>query len=262
MRYRLRHSRFAFVASASAAIALSAVAHSQPLLLTDFESPNYTPGNLIGQKGWTGSFASGSTPATISTDRAVSGTQSVKIDANQLLGSSAIFWTSTPSALPPPNRRLLVSANVWAQSDALTRSDIWGFAVFDAQGGAIAAAGLDFAGRPKVTDTTGTFTLASGLSFAGDQWHSLTMLLDFDARTFSLSVDGNTMATSRPFISSAGNSLGDADLFVGGPLFDVAYYDDLSVIAVPVPAPGATSVLAITGALAVRRRRSLTVRYP
>ncbi len=245
-------------------ILLAPMAHGQVLLSTGFEQPSYTPGNIVGQQGWTAQVATLSPsdqPATISSAQARTGTQSLRIDASVVLSSQSFFWTPTPSPLPPPNRQLLISASILLGTDVSTRSDLWGLSAFDSSGRAFAAVGLDFLGRAKVTDAAGAFSLVSSVAYPGGQWHALTMALDFDARTYRVSIDGNTIAVARPFNAAATGTFSDADVLLSGPLFDVAYFDDLSIVAIPVPAPGTLPALALAGAIAARRRRA-TARCP
>ena len=94
----------------------------------------------------------------------------------------------------------------------------------------------------------GAASLATGITVSRDKWFNFKLVMDYANDTYYGLIDGVPTPTTN---LGSQTDFSDADLRVGGPLFDTAYFDDFSVTAVPEPA---ALVLMALGAFVLRRR--------
>ncbi len=264
-----------------AALALAAAASADVDFSTGFDAPDYTAGSpVVGQAGWvagTGSALEG----VVSTDRSLSGGQSLRIDsldANRY--SSGVGFASGP---PAQNRYLTAYADIFVESAEPGRYFGIGFGinpnpnvVTPREGNARIVIALDGQGLRGGTglfesynsETGGLFQARAASDFVG-RWINVRIVADRSrttdnvAFTFSgLGTSGGTSTTT--FVRSQDFGTGSfghgqvVSSIVGNSKGDdgVAYIDNLrfNAGAAPVPEPASLAALGL-GALAVVRRR-------
>jgi hypothetical protein len=241
----------------AAALAVFAVGAQAQVYSTSFEAPTFSVGDLEGQDGWTTTNTAQPT-WTVSTDRAKTGTQSVKwSDAGVTTGTSSFAWRDVSSFATNPVPALNASFSVFIEQNSAA-SRRFGFDVFYDTG--------DWT-RLVIDKNTGVFantnigssTLSQvgtlGTAAAG-RWVDISVSIDFVTRAVSAKVDGINIAM--PSLSAATTEATDIDLFRGlnNPVTGdtgLAYFDDVTYQAVPEPA---TMALLALGAVVANRRRN------
>lgn len=227
-----------------AALALAIVPSSfaQMVFQTSFEvGEGYNVGNLSGQQGWTGGAG-----ATVSTENARTGSQSVRV------GTTGWWWNefNYDTAGGPPLVHIGWSMFVPTVSDGrLFGIDIYTPAVVRLAAVRVINTGevqfVHFPGNVSTLVNTGFFVTRG-------QWNDYQIQMDWNTFQFTASVNGTPVGVTGDFRNDAGTVIGDADIQSALGTSDVAYFDDYYVEAVPEPASLAALGL---GALALLRRR-------
>jgi len=231
-----------------AAVAAVGAAQAQILSQTSFETAEgYAPGALLGQQGWDSELPA-NTNYTVSRLRPHTGNYSTHIDTDPLSGTNWI-WQSlnkTPGVDVAP----IIKASVWVNigapfqsTSSLTSS--FGFGAYDFTGALVAS--LRIRSNGTVQTSTGT-TVTTSATILRDTWYKLDMSMDYTTKMASFAVDGASFGSA----SFTPSTLGDVDLMATASGFDVGYYDDYKVEAVPEPA---TLTAMGLGLLALARRR-------
>ena len=217
---------------------------------TGFEAPDFSLGELPGQDGWltTASIYS-SQGVNVSTARAASGTQSVEIDSTYFPAGDW-FWKPLNYQVTPANQIIQISVDMYLASTALN-SGGWGIDCYDDTGARVGQFYVDPHGLAYISDGPNSQPAA----LAGrDAWTHFVFTLDYGQRLMTLGVNGNAPIGSLALNSAADSTLADADfrLFQAGT--DTAYFDNLSIVAVPGTGVGSVGVGAAI-LLGARRRR-------
>ena len=232
-----------------ALIAVAGSAQAQILAQSGFEaSEGYALGNIVGQNGWL--TDGGGTAGTVSTDRAYTGTRSLKVDTAPLL-SAWYFPLVSYDGNTAANKTVRFN---WAmyitQGSNSTR---WGMDIYDTAVARITSLDAVLTGGSYVMNYwNGTAYVASSTTIATNAWNTFQIDVNFATSTATFYVNNTVLASG---ISVSGSKLlSDADLRVGGANFDLGYFDDYKVEAIPTP--GAIALLGLGGLVAGRRRRA------
>ena len=259
------------------AAALSASLHSasaQTLYSTGFENPPFANGStLLGQDGWSTAIPPFLNPnaAVITNSVAQSGLQSVRVRGVDLVGAPEV----SPYGAVGSYRRPLgydagagpssvqLQASVRLDGPTLGTGDFFAANI-------VARTGDGFAGELSLSsdgfiygyvgtgDDIPLFTTPVTLN----AWHTLGILVDFAANTYTFSVDGTSssaIAFDPAFVSDV---LVRESLVVyarpdaGGNVRSAftAYYDNVSATAVPEPATASLLTFGCASLLSFRRR--------
>ena len=265
---------------------ITAALHSAPaatLYSTGFESPTFANGSqLLGQDGWSLAIPPFLNPsaATITNSIAASGLQSVQVRGVDLVGAVEVSpYAAVGSYRRPLNFDSAAAGLPFVQIQSSVRLDgptLGGTPgdVADFFAANIAARiGDGFAGElslssdGKVYGFTGTgedVPLFTFNSVALNAWHTLGILIDFSANTYTFSVDGTS---SSAFAFDAGvvsDVLVRESLVVysrpdaGTSLRSnyTARFDNVSAVATPEPTSGLLLTLGSIALVGFRRRRS------
>lgn len=235
----------------AAALAAAAVSQAQVLAQTSFETAEgYTVGDLSGQQG----FIVDGDGYEVSADRAKTGSQSVKFDSEPQVGSN---WAWQDLGVTPGSGGVapVVKSSVWVfiappATSTNTATSSFGLDAYDFSVSRVATMRIRSDGTLATAVGTGSLTITN-IGIVRDQWYLLEMDLDYTTKTASFRVDG----VARGSGSFTNTTLGDVDLVANATGFDIGYYDDLQIEAVPEPATIAALGAGLV-ALARRRRRS------
>jgi hypothetical protein len=260
-----------------ASIILTAGLHSasaQVLYSTSFENPPFANGStLLGQDGWSLAIPPFLNPgaAIITNTVAASGLQSVRVRGADLVSAVEVDpYGAVGSYRRPLNYdagaglpTVFIQASVRLDGPTLGTGDFF-------TGNIAARTGDGFAGELSLSSDG----FAYGYSGTGDEtqlfttpvtlndWHTLGILVDFAANTYTFSVDG-TSSSAFPFEAGVVSDVLVRESLVvyarpdgGGNLRSdfTAYYDNVSATAI-VPEPAAASLLigGCVGLLTMRR---------
>lgn len=201
---------------------------------TGFEPPNFALGGINGQEGWTGD-------GIIENTVVRSGTQALEMS----LENGGVL----PLAILGLNAAAKPQVNL--QVDMRLEGD------FDARAGLILLMTGGF-GPQLIADGTGPVILdqnpTQGTLTTG-QWYTLGLSLDFQARTVAAYLDGSWVG-SAPLVPD-GDRI--TEVWLAGGIEESgqrAYFDNLSIVAVPEsPVMAAVVGLGLAGIALVRRRR-------
>jgi hypothetical protein len=231
---------------------------------TGFESPTYTVSPINGQDGWQ-VFNPGSSFDSVETGFVKSGTQAasvIPVGPNQ----SGIYHTDTLSGSP------LIDLNADLYIASSSSENSWQFAglgggLFPFIGGididpSTPGSDLIFG----ITNQGGSFPILG--SFSLNAWHNVDLLFNFTNQTYSVSLDGTTLASGLAFCNdngpcttpgtiTEGSFSSFFDVFAALNTNDLGAIDNLSLSSVAVPEPatyGFTGVALLAGAFLLRRR--------
>lgn len=240
----------------AAALAVLAVGAQAQVYSTSFEAPTFTVGDLQGQGGWDTTNV-GTPTWTVSTDRAKTGTQSVKWSDAGVTSASSFAWIDVSTFAPGAVPALSAAFSVFIEQNSAA-SRRFGFDIFynsTDRSRLIIDKNTGIFGNTAIASTAvsqlGTLSTAS----AG-RWVDFFVNINFGTRAVTATVDGINIAL--PSLSTSTTNATDIDLFRGlnSPLSGetgLAYFDDYRVAAVPEPT---TMALLALGAVVANRRRN------
>jgi hypothetical protein len=245
----------AFFATA-AILGFAGAPHAGVIYQTGFENPPFTPGPIAGQDGWS---EFGSAAVNVENAVAASGSQAVAVDGASTTSQSGPFKSSPTAA-----SKIVLSGDIKLTSSADQGS--WQFAAL--------GPGLSpFDGGIDIGATGDVFAITAGFptigSFSRDVFHSVRFVLNYNTQTYSVRLDGVTLASGLHFCGDNGPCAGaptgpfDTGLFdtFGGNNTDTGYLDNYSVTTfVPEPSTWAVMLLGlgVLGASLRGRRRRLS----
>ena len=226
-----------------------------PVYSTGFENPPFTLGPINGQGSWFVFSASGQTFDPVIENTVVrSGLQAVGVDGFVLAQTGPVF---APNLVAPA---LDMSADIFLGSS--TSESAWQFASIGMNGVGFAG-GIDIYNGTTIVAITGDITTVIG-TFTRDTWHHVDIGLNYSTQTFSVTLDGSTLASGLAFCGNNGSPCNGAavttmgwdifDSFGGGNDFGAM---DNFAISNPVPEPSSLALLAsgLVGGLAALRKK-------
>lgn len=245
---------------------------------TGFEPADYATGSLIGQNGWTRYDADAPLP-TVDVQGSIvrsltGGTQAVKFQttgagADPYADFTDIYTGATGISAATLAAEPLVTIQFDMMRGTLDNGVLptaaWGIDVYDADDSALAATivAYDDLLGPAVggSDAAGSFVFLGDGSARGN-WDTYTISLNYLTRKYAVALNGVQLGAELDFGATADNGIGDVDFLALTRGTDAAYFDNLIITTSPVPEPAmaGTMVLAIAGAVSVRRRTSRAAR--
>ncbi|MFZ4506565.1 MAG: PEP-CTERM sorting domain-containing protein [Fimbriimonas sp.] len=230
------------------AVCLSAMASAD--YDTSFENPT-SLGLLDGQDGWT---AFGNPDAVLVQGAEIaSGSQAVSFDAGLAGGST---WMAQFVDWNPAVSGTLVDISFAMRvQSGVTDAPIFGIDLYDSASNRLFAFGRAASGDVVLADETGSMAVTGAL--ADSAWHRYRVRLDFATTTCRTWFDGSLVGSTYHWNASALSDLSDVNLYLGddgGTATNVAYFDDVSIQAVPEPASSLALATATVAFLARRRR--------
>jgi hypothetical protein len=254
MMPRTSKSAIAFIALA-ASMLMAPEARAGILYQTGFEPPAFVAdAPLAGQGGFSAFGGINVGSAIVSTEFPRSGTQSVRIDGSSMEPFEEDFFAgfySTPihyNPLTAGTPLIDVRVDVALSPDPAVGS-VAGYQIADASGALVAQVVLISDGSQGFVSGDNAFDVVDGPDIAFGRYFTLGILLDYDSRNATFSLDGSTFGTL-PFGPDAGDTFGDATLFLAAvePFTSVAFFDNYSIAAVPEPG---SMMITATGGLAL-----------
>lgn len=224
--------------------ALVAVAQATVVYSTGFESPAFTIGNLDGQNGWDGHTYGNPSAAKVQTGVTHAGSQAVKIDSGPIYPSA---WYVKDVSFDPVAAGTPIVTVAWSMrlDTGSSNSSGWGVDVYGANGGSrVGYMQVDSTNHVKFNG------VATGATITRGTWYDFALVFDYATHTYQGFVNGSSVAPAAAM--PAYNGFGDADLTCWGAGYDVAYFDDYSIVATPEPA--SLGLLALGALTALRRR--------
>ena len=243
----------------------STAAFGGQIFSTGFEAPTYTIGAINGQNGWqlyNPAFSLDNVESTL----VDSGSQAAWIIPTSA-GQSGMYHTDTASGSP----LIDLNADLYIASSSTESS--WQFAglgsgLFPFIGGI----DLDTNGSGSATDTIYAISNVGGSfpavgSFSLNTWHDVDLLFNFGTQTYSVALDGTTLASGLAFCNdnahcttpgtiSEGTFLSFFDVIAGANANDLGAIDNLSLTSVaPEPASYVLTGIALLAVALLRRRR-------
>ena len=226
-----------------------------PIYSTGFENPPFTLGPINGQAGWFVFSASGQTSDPVIENTVVqSGMQAVGVDGFVSAQTGPVY---APNLVMPV---LDMSADIFLGSSSSETA--WQFASIGLNGLGFAG-GIDIFNGTDIVPITGNVSTVVG-TFTRDTWHHVDIVLNYSTQTFSVALDGSTLASGLAFCGNNSPPCNGAtvaemgwdifDTFGGGN--DFGAMDNFS-ISTPVPEPSSLALLAsgLVGGLAALRRK-------
>jgi hypothetical protein len=236
-------------------------AHAGIIYNTTFESPVFSTGPLLGQDGWQ---VYGPGDPSISTF-ADTGSQSVFVDGDETSQSGPFHVDVATGPIVDLSADLAIFT-------ASTQTE-WQFGGLGT--GSQFLGGIDVFPDDSIEAITAGFPVIGAFPRAGafDQtaWHSVDLLFNFTSQTYSIALDGVTLASSLPFCGDNGSCAGANVPAFGAGIFDSfgaaspgvtsgsipndsGYMDNFQVAASPEPSTLLLLGLGLAGA-AIRLRR-------
>jgi hypothetical protein len=232
-------------------------------IVTGFEPPTYTTGDLAGQNGWS---VFGPGVVIVQNFFAFAGTQSVFVDGGSSATSQSGPYIGTTTGLMAD-----LSAEIWLSSSSTETG--WQFAGTGA-GDIGYTGGIDVSpsatpGIDNIFATTAGFPTVIG-TFTRDQWNNVQVILNYTSQTFNIVLNGATLASNLAFCSdnstcTSGTVIspvgadGIFDTFGGVPGSNddgfIDNYSDVTISATPEPAFGVLLGLGFAGLAVIRRKR-------
>ncbi len=213
----------AFLAAAAIAAAASGPARAATIpYATGFEAPDFVPGPIGGQSGWSAFSISGQPDlAQVTTAAALGGSQSLGVDASAGAQTGGYFDFG---AIGPP-AAVLLSGDIMTPSAASTA--MWQFALLG-PGLVGFAGGIDWVNGQIMAITAGFPVIGA---FAPDVWHHVEILAGAGSSSgFQVILDGSFLGTFA--------TCGDNGPCAGAPvpILQTAIFDTFG--GLPAPAMG------------------------
>jgi hypothetical protein len=243
---------------------------SEAVTLTSstFETP-FVTGDVTGQQGWQTELTTGT--ATVSTDHAFGGTQSLKETSSA--NDASFAWTNfSYSPATNANKVFLAETQVWlgpSTAQGAAGIDLYHSTATDVTEVTAAMIATD-TGQLLIGGTdgvdTGFFSFTGGPTANFNAWNQVDLLIDYttpSAPHYSAFLNGVGVDATASGLSLFSNesTLTDADLAVyGGATGDpdaVAYFDNYSVTtSTPAPEPATLAALGLGLVALVRRKKN------
>ncbi|GBC92612.1 hypothetical protein HRbin15_01083 [bacterium HR15] len=205
------------------------------LYRADFENPPFSPGNITGQDGWEEYHISTPNLGQISTERALSGSQSLKITPVNG-GANSWWWRPTPhDTSTSPNKMIDIRWDMYLTSS--TRQGHYGIDVYSDTVERVCAFRVNENSQVEIILFVNGVTeqlVSTGVFVQRDRWNRYRLLIDYNTGTFAAFVNGQAIGGGR-INSLAGAVFSDADIWhfnVASNSNDVAFYDNLRIMAV------------------------------
>ncbi len=208
---------------------------AQMLYQTNFENPPFTPGNIAGQEGWQDFHLGTPNLGQISTERALSGAQALKITPVNG-GANSWWWKSAPhDTSTSPNKIIDIRWDMYLTSSA--RQGNYGIDVYSDTIERVCALMVRSNNEVEIilyVNGTNEQVLPTGIFVQRDRWNRYRLIIDYNTNTFQVFVNGQPVGEG-PINRLAGTVFSDADVWhfnVGGNSNDSAFYDNLRIAAV------------------------------
>lgn len=222
-------------------LSITPAIHASVIYSTGFEPPAFTPGLIAGQDGWA---VFGTGISTIEAVNADSGTQAVFVDGSTSSQSGPFHSDSATGPLVD------LSADLFLASSS--NQTEWQFGGLGS-GLVPFLGGFDVNADDTIHPITATgFTLAT--TWTRNVWHSVDLLFDVPAQTYSIALDGIQIASGVPFCGGNGTCTGAPVGAYGTGLFDTfgggndsGFLDNFQVASGSVPEPA--SILLLTSGM-------------
>ena len=203
---------------------------------TGFEAPTFTSGPIGGQDRWT-TDANGNVVRVLTAGEITQFLQSSGISTNQPVhGGNQALVVSGPLVASSTIRRVSgqeddnkVTVDFWTRP--LTSATIGNVFLTAENSAGTRAAALRFGPSNSIDYGTDISTVwqATGLTWDADTWYHITMVLDYETRTYDFLVNGTAVNTSPiPFYNAGSDSFGQIRIFRGAGQAGMML-DDLSV---------------------------------
>ncbi len=208
---------------------------AQVLYQTGFENPPFVPGDILSQDGWDEYHIGVPNLGQISTERAFSGLQSLKI--TPVSGGANSWWwkpinynTSTN-----PNKIIVVRWDMYLT--ASSRQGQYGIDVYSGIVERVCALFVDPNSEVvliRYANGVAEELYRTGVFVPRDRWNRYRLVINYNTGNFQAFVNGQLVGSGR-IHNAAGAVFGDADVWhfnFGSDSNDSAFYDNLSIAAV------------------------------
>ncbi|MEN3002353.1 MAG: hypothetical protein ABDI19_11015 [Armatimonadota bacterium] len=207
---------------------------AQVLYQTSFENPPFTVGNIVGQDGWSAFHIGTPNLGQISTERARSGTQSLKITPVNG-GANSWWWKYTPhDTSTSPNKIIDIRWDMYLTSS--TRQGRYGIDAYSDTLERICALRVDSDNEVDLIVFVNGVTeqvISTGVFVQRNRWNRFRLVINYNTSNFTAFVNGQSVGGGR-ISSLAGAVFGDADVWhfnLGSNSNDSAFYDNLYIAA-------------------------------
>lgn len=211
---------------------------------TGFEAPVFAAGDIVGQDAW------GLNPFSLGTGTVQSATVHSGSQALRVSGQELSTYVDRAINLPVTGQVVTIEVDFMAMDHGAGATH---------SGLGVWAPGDDFVAQLSLINVlytlgnTNSDTSLPGVAY--EVWHHFALTLNFDTMMMSATVDGNPLVSIAINNTVTPTSIERVSLFTQGSGGD-AFFDNLVVSSIAVPAPGSVvGVAALLGAGMVRRRR-------
>ncbi|MCS7065130.1 MAG: hypothetical protein NZL85_02515, partial [Fimbriimonadales bacterium] len=208
---------------------------AQVLYQTSFENPPFTVGNIVGQDDWDDFHLGTPNLGRISTERARSGAQSLKITPVNG-GANSWWWKHIPhDTSTSPNKIIDIRWDMYLTSS--TRQGRYGIDAYSDTVERICALQVDADNEVDLIVFVNGVTeqvISTGVFVQRNRWNRYRLVINYNTGNFTAFVNGQSVGGGR-INSLAGAVFGDADVWhfnFGSNSNDSAFYDNLYIAAV------------------------------